>query len=607
MRVFNLKLVRDFVCFAAAALSCFAACAARADEPPAIVLLEFYADGCGPCQAMKPVVDALVREGFAVRCVNVGENRELAARFGVESVPCFILLERGREVDRVVGQTTVERLRRMFREQNPQPPLVPHPSPLAPHPAWRFAQPVGHRAAVVRVLCDDGGQAGNLAHAARTQSIGSGTLVRWGGKIVVLTARHVVKDARKIVVQLHDGRTHRARVLAVDAVWDCAVLELDREPTGIQPVEVERGRAAMQAAGNRLESCGYGPDGRLACNSGLFLGYKRSSAAPHGPDDWFTISGHARGGDSGGGVFNSSGRLVGVLWGTDGQEVVCVQAGRLHKLLDQAVVHEDAMQQKSILQRVPTPAAPGRLRVESGESRVEDREAKGEGEAERGEEVAGMQMAASASVLPWRKEIEEQERKAADALGRIDAKLDLIGRQPSAPACGQADPRVDAALQQAQEANTKLDVLLKLSDKSDKSDKSDGSDRRARLGQRIHEKAEEVKERVDGVLESPFARHVFFIACAAIVIWIAVSQHRKAGTKTLVERGADALATATAGTPLGPMTNMLDKAVDTLGQRLRDLDAKIETKVSGLQQQVTQTALATPVANQSPAAPSIAK
>ena len=77
----------------------------------------------------------------------------------------------------------------------------------------------------------------------------------------------------------------------------------------------------MQIAGETAESCGYGPDGRLACNSGLFLGYKRSAETPDGPDDWFAISGHARGGDSGGGVFNRAGKLVGVLWGTDGQEV----------------------------------------------------------------------------------------------------------------------------------------------------------------------------------------------------------------------------------------------------------------------------------------------
>ncbi len=108
-----------------------------------------------------------------------------------------------------------------------------------------------------------------------------------------------------------------------------------------------------------MESCGYGADGKLACNSGVFLGYKRSAAKPGGPDDWLAISGHARAGDSGGPVFNRRGRLVGVLWGTDGKEVVCVQAGRLHVLLDSAVPPAAKVEQQSlqaILQRTPTPA-----------------------------------------------------------------------------------------------------------------------------------------------------------------------------------------------------------------------------------------------------------
>ena len=124
----------------------------------------------------------------------------------------------------------------------------------------------------------------------------------------------------------------------------------------------------------------------------------------------------------------------------------------------------------------------------------------------------------------------------------------------------------------------------------------------ATLRDRIHEKAEEIKEKVDGVLESPFARHLGAILAVTFVVgvglWIAISQHRKAGTKTVAESLADKLATATAGTPIGSVTAGIDKAVDNLGQRLRDLDAKLETKVSGLQQQVTQTALATPAAAQ---------
>ncbi len=108
-------------------------------------------------------------------------------------------------------------------------------------------------------------------------------------------------------------------------------------------------------------SCGYGPDGQLACNSGLFIGYKRSTQAIHGPDDWMEISGHARGGDSGGPIFNDQGRVVGVLWGTDGDHVVGVQAGRIHKLLDEPV--PDRIEQKAevllvALERNPTPAQP---------------------------------------------------------------------------------------------------------------------------------------------------------------------------------------------------------------------------------------------------------
>ena len=178
-------------------------------------------------------------------------------------------------------------------------------------------------------------------------------LVEWNGQVVVLTARHVIQDAQRIVVRLCTGKTLSARLLSADATWDLAVLEFTGYAPGsagcatgsasamrfegVEPVTLELGPAAMQREGSRLESCGYGPDGRLACNSGLFLGYRRSAAAPRGPDDWMILSGHAREGDSGGPVFNERGRLVGVLWGTDGEEVVAVQAGRLHLLLEAAV------------------------------------------------------------------------------------------------------------------------------------------------------------------------------------------------------------------------------------------------------------------------------
>lgn len=314
-------------------------------------LLDFYCDSCGPCREMAPAVDALARDGYAVQRINVSANRELAARFNVTSIPCFVVIERGREVDRVVGLTTVERLK--FKLRRPPARLEVDAKKGQPRPAWRYERPAKHRAAVVRIYCQDD---------VRTRSIGSGVLVRWEKRIVVLTARHVVQDAKKIVVQFHTKQACNARVLKVDAVWDCAVLELIGRPDGVEAATMEIGDAAMQSEGNRLESCGYGPDGKLACNSGLFVSYKRSSEAKNGPDDWMEISGHARSGDSGGPIFNEQGHVVGVLWGTDGEHVVGVQAGRVHKLLDEAVpaeVEQKALLSLSVFERKPTPPLPG--------------------------------------------------------------------------------------------------------------------------------------------------------------------------------------------------------------------------------------------------------
>jgi S1-C subfamily serine protease len=289
----------------------------------------------------------LIAAGYCVQRVNVDQNLPLAKKYGIESVPSFLMMSDGKEIDRVTGWCSYERLEKMLKRRPaeilaprhvPSAPPVPssHRVPLAPpvpHPAWRYERPTGYRAAVVRIFCTC--VSGSATQPVR--SIGSGALVDWKGRAVVLTARHVTQDAKSIVVRLSTGKTLSARLLSADATWDLAVLELQGIPQGVEPVALEFGPEAMQREGCRLESCGYGPDGRLACNSGLFLGYRRSAAAPRGPDDWMVLSGHAREGDSGGPVFNERGRLVGVLWGTDGESVVAVQAGRLHLTLDAAV------------------------------------------------------------------------------------------------------------------------------------------------------------------------------------------------------------------------------------------------------------------------------
>ena len=70
------------------------------------VLVDFWASWCGPCKMLSPLVEALAEQydGKAlVAKVNVDEEPDLAARFGVMSIPTVVFLKNGREFDRKVG------------------------------------------------------------------------------------------------------------------------------------------------------------------------------------------------------------------------------------------------------------------------------------------------------------------------------------------------------------------------------------------------------------------------------------------------------------------------------------------------------------------------
>lgn len=70
------------------------------------VLLDFWASWCGPCRMLSPVVDEIaeeVGEAVLVGKVNVDDQDELAARFGVASIPTLVSLKDGKVVDTKVG------------------------------------------------------------------------------------------------------------------------------------------------------------------------------------------------------------------------------------------------------------------------------------------------------------------------------------------------------------------------------------------------------------------------------------------------------------------------------------------------------------------------
>ncbi len=71
-----------------------------------IVLVDFYADWCGPCKMIAPVLEELSKEyegKAAIVKVNVDNEQQLAAQYGVMSIPNLVLLKDGQVVKQVVG------------------------------------------------------------------------------------------------------------------------------------------------------------------------------------------------------------------------------------------------------------------------------------------------------------------------------------------------------------------------------------------------------------------------------------------------------------------------------------------------------------------------
>lgn len=70
-----------------------------------LVVIDMYADWCGPCKMMAPIIDSLSNEYEDVKFVkiNVDDNPDIAARYNVESIPNFVFIKNGQLVNQVVG------------------------------------------------------------------------------------------------------------------------------------------------------------------------------------------------------------------------------------------------------------------------------------------------------------------------------------------------------------------------------------------------------------------------------------------------------------------------------------------------------------------------
>lgn len=78
------------------------------------VLVDFWAEWCGPCRAMSPYVDKLAEEfkgKLKVVKINTEDNTEVPSRYGITGIPTFLLIKKGEVKSQMIGQMQYEKLK----------------------------------------------------------------------------------------------------------------------------------------------------------------------------------------------------------------------------------------------------------------------------------------------------------------------------------------------------------------------------------------------------------------------------------------------------------------------------------------------------------------
>lgn len=372
-------------------------------------LLQFSTPWCSACREMEAVVMRLKADGYPVRHIDASRHPQLAQQFRITSVPSFIMVHSGREVDRIVGATSYKRLVRMFPQRQPEDasalpitrgqtpgrggvkrvtdaltaiprmitkgheeeqtpetapaiPRIPNEMRSAatgPKPDASAAAAFREQAlrATVRLRVDD----------PRGNSYGTGTVIDvHQQEALVLTCAHIFRPSQgrgRIMVDTFDGPQNRpveGKLISHDQDRDVALVSV-RPPSHIEPVKIASASQRFEP-GQPVFSIGCDRGGTPEVMDGRIVAVNRYLGPPN-----LVVKGQPVDGRSGGGLFDSRGRLIAVCNAADptAGEGVYAAAGAIHQQLDETGLgfiyrNETSMpeQQPLVAETVSTAAPP---------------------------------------------------------------------------------------------------------------------------------------------------------------------------------------------------------------------------------------------------------
>ncbi len=311
------------------------------------VLVAFSSDHCGHCQAMVPTLRQLEQGGTPIRHVNINAEPDLARRHGVRQVPTYVVLSAGRELTRLVGAQSGEKLRQALAIDPARPRFqtganLPGDSILSvpqtrlvnrgavanddsrseAMPSLSMAHAVERaRAATVRLKVHDGNGFG----------VGTGTIIdRHGDEALVLTCGHLFRETKlqsKVEVELFVGGQIKkvpGQVIDYDADNRDIALVVMRPGFDVQPVQIANPNSPLQTGQTAFSfGCDHGadPSRRDTAITGINKYNQHVNASN------IEIAGAPVDGRSGGGLFDAMGQLIGVCNAADYEGDVGIYTG----------------------------------------------------------------------------------------------------------------------------------------------------------------------------------------------------------------------------------------------------------------------------------------